>query len=238
MKSNLYFGKNLQGKDIWIDLQKENLHTIIFTGQTGSGKSILHYHLYKQLIEQNTEEELGFVFFDMTRVDFSGWRTPFLYLPTVVDPRLGLTRLAEIGEESKLRASGKTSKERAIFIHIEECDMVVLDKKRFVNFWLEIFNNKNKNNIYVVFSTSRPAPDVLTKEILENTDLKVVFTLASKEDSGRVLGKSLAENFNGRGEKVLVYNQKEILSQPLTMKEVGEASEFDKKMASNNGKAI
>ena len=78
MNLNLNFGKDKNGKDIFIDIQKEKIHTTFLTGTTGSGKSILHYWLYKQLMEKNTSDEIRFLFMDMTRVDFAGWRTPYL----------------------------------------------------------------------------------------------------------------------------------------------------------------
>ena len=205
MNLKINAGKDIKSKDIFIDLQKENLHTIILTGSTGSGKSIFHYSMYKQLMEQNSPDDLGFVFMDMTQVDFTRWHSPYLYLPITVWTEQALNELELLANESELRAHGKSDSKRAIVIHIEECDMVALEPIRFENAWLKIAENKDKSNIYLVFSTSRPSPDVFTKTILKNTDLKVVFNLSSIEDSMHVMGESLAENFTLPGEKVIVY---------------------------------
>jgi len=230
MKSNIYVGKDDGGSSLFIDLEKENLHTILLVGQTGSGKSIFHYSLYMQLMEQNSPEELGFVFLDMIRVDFSDWESDYLYLPPIVDVEKGLNTLELLGNESIQRAKGKSKKERAILIHIEECDMVYYDPARFKRAWLNITKHRNVNNMYLVFSTSRPSPAVLTKTILNETDLKVVFTLASREDSVHVLGKSVAEKFVKPGEKMLVYDGKEIHLHSFSEEEVKKVSIFDKKM--------
>ena len=215
MKAKINVGRDLNGKDIVIDLQEEKLHTIILAGETGSGKSVFHENLYKQLMAQNSSEELGFVFFDMTRVDFTDWNSPYLYMPVIFDSEKALTAFEKLGEESILRANNKTSARRTIFIHIEECDMICLNKKRFEKAWLNIAKNKEKNNMYLVFSTSALRTDVFTKIILENTDLKVICKVTSKEDSLFILGKSLAEKFKEPGEKVLVYNNREVLSLPF-----------------------
>lgn len=230
MNLKINAGKDTKGKDIFIDLQKENLHTIILTGSTGSGKSIFHYSMYKQLIEQNSSTELGFVFMDMTQVDFAGWFSPYLYLPIILWTEQALNALEMLANESELRAQGKSDNKRAIVIHIEECDMMALDSHRFEQAWLSIEKHKDKGNMYIVFSTSRPSPDVFTKTILKNTDLKVVFNLSSIEDSMYVMGESLAENFTLPGEKVIVYQGKYILSRPFSDKEVKDVNKFDESM--------
>lgn len=73
MNLKVDLGVDEQGQNVIVDIEKQNIHFIILLGTTGSGKSVFHYHLYKQLAEQNTPEELGFVFYDMTRVDFAGY---------------------------------------------------------------------------------------------------------------------------------------------------------------------
>jgi DNA segregation ATPase FtsK/SpoIIIE-like protein len=66
MKTRIKIGKSIKEKDQSIDLEQENLRTILFIGGTGSGKSIFHYNLYKQLMEQDSPKEPGFIFLDMT----------------------------------------------------------------------------------------------------------------------------------------------------------------------------
>ena len=230
MNLKINAGKDIKSKDIFIDLQKENLHTIILTGSTGSGKSIFHYSFYKQLMEQNLPTELGFVFMDMTQVDFSWRHSPYLYLPTITNPGQALNALELLANENKLNTQDKSDSKRAIVIHIEECDMVAADPIRFEKAWLKIAENKDKSKMYLVFSTSRPSPDVLTKTILKNTDLKVVFNLASIQDSKHVIGESLAENFTLPGQKVLVFKGKKIICEGFTDMEVKEINKFDEDM--------
>ena len=93
MNLKLNFGKDKNNKDILIDLQKEHLHTIFMAGATGTGKSILHYYLYNQLMKNNTSDELGFIFMDMTQVDFNTWNKSYLYLPVITDQDYALNAL-------------------------------------------------------------------------------------------------------------------------------------------------
>lgn len=230
MNFNVFTGNDLKGKKYYLDLKKENLHTIFLTGTTGSGKSIFHTSIYKQLMEQNTSDELGFVFMDMTQVDFASWYSPYLYLPIILWTDQALNALELLAKESELRAQGKSDNKRAIVIHIEECDMMALDNHRFEQAWLKIEKHKDKNNMYIVFSTSRPSTDVFTEIIRKNTDLKVVFNLSTERDSRSILGKSLAEKLEA-GQKVLVYKNEQIIINPFTNDYLETLREFDKKMS-------
>jgi len=215
MNLNLHFGKDNNGKDIYIDIQKERLHTIFMTGTTGSGKSILHYYLYQQLMKNNSPEELKFVFLDMTRVDFGNWNKDYLYLPVVNDPSQALNALEMLANQNELK--------KTVFIHVEECDMFLYSSERFINAWKKIKNNKN---MFILFSTSRPSPEIVTNEFLSNTDLKLIFNLASEDDSITVLGKSMAEKLINSGEKIICYKKKEILTAPFDKDIVDELNKI------------
>lgn len=222
MNINLNFGKDESGKNTYIDLQKENLHTIFLTGSTGTGKSILHFYLYKQLMDNNSPKEIGFVFMDMTRVDFTGWKTSFLHMPVINDSEKAFDALEELTDYNG---------NKKIFIQIEECDMIVHNTDRFEKSWVKIHKNKN---IYIIFSTSRPVPDIFTDKIKKNCDMVIACRLASKDDSQTVIGKSLAEKFTQPGEKIIVYKDKEILCVPIESRTVEDIRKFDEGMTVNN----
>lgn len=220
MNLKINIGKDLKEHDIVIDLDKDNIHFFILVGSTGSGKSIFHYHLYKQLIEQNNPNNLGFVFLDNTMVDFDGWNSPF-----VIDSVMGKCDIA-LNKFEELAAHEDTGRDKVTFIHIEEMDMLNVSTPRFENALEKLLNHKNKNKIYVVFSTSRPSTDVITPKIKNWTDLMIVFILASREDSEFVLGESLAENFSDPGERVAVFKNKRIRLKPFSAKDVEAALKY------------
>ena len=209
MNLKLNFGKDKNNKDILIDLQKEHLHTIFMAGATGTGKSILHYYLYNQLMKNNTSDELGFIFMDMTQVDFNTWNKSYLYLPVITDQDYALNALELLANQDKFN--------KKIFVYIEECDMFLVGADRFINAWKKIHN---KRNLHIVFSTSRPSPDIFTEKLKQNTDIKIAFNLSSERDSQTVLDKSIAENFTLHGEKIIVYKNREIITSPLDIKTV------------------
>lgn len=218
LKVNL--GIDEQGNNVDLDLGKENIHFTILVGSTGSGKSVFHYHLYKQLAENNSSEDLGFIFLDMTRTDFSGWESPFV-IDRILDAEPALKKFEELGKQSN------PTNKKAIFVHIEEMDMLSESATRFEDALENILKHKRDNNIYVVFSTSRPSVDVLTPKIRSLVDLKVVFNLASKFDSKFMLGNdSAATLFQNPGQRILVFGDKRISCKPFTAEEADEGDKY------------
>ncbi len=223
---NINLGKDTSDKDIYLDFAKDNIHLTLLVGTTGSGKSVFHNNLYKGLISKNSPDTLGLVFLDMTQVDFMNWHGPYLlYPPATGDSVIGV--LENIAELSKLRAAGKEGANRAIFVHIEECDMLIKYPDRTKKALQAILETKAKNNIYIMFSTSRPDPvAVVTDWLLSLTDLKVVFNLANEDDC-KVLGVGTDPlSFTRPGQRLLAFNDKTIYCQPFTELEVDSLSKF------------
>lgn len=216
MNLKLHFGKNQDGKDIYIDLKKENIHTIFLSGSTGTGKSILHYYLYKQLLSNNKYQDLGFVIMDMTRVDFSNWKSPYLHTPIIFEPEKALKYLTEISENPP--------EDKTIIIHIEECDMTAYDAEQFGKAWNKI--HETNKNIYLIFSTSRPSTDVYTTSMKQNTDMIICCQTASPIDSKWILGKKGTELLSP-GEKIISYKGKEIKLKPFDKDELITINQFD-----------
>lgn len=76
----------------------------------------------------------------------------------------------------------------------------------------DIFIDLKKENIIVIFSTSRPSEEVFTDKILDSSDLKIAFKLSSFEQSKRILGFGGAEKLAETKEKIIVHKNKLISS--------------------------
>ncbi len=159
-------------------------NTMFLTGQTGSGKSVLQDKLIDSLVKAKRPSDLQFVLLDMTAVDFTDLRekhSNYILKYTAVNPDEGLDTLDEMAELSNERASGSISNP-LIFICIEECDMAVTDQDRFDNAVMQINRNAHKANMKLIYSTSRPGADAVSKQLLDSFDLIVAGQLASDKD--------------------------------------------------------
>ncbi len=177
-------------------------NSAFITGQTGSGKSYLVEQLIKRYANDKTSDDIQFAFFDFKQVEFGNWVNhpeedkykiaDKLYCPVVTDPEEGLSKLEELAELSKKRAD-KDIKKPLIFIAIDECDAACVDQNRFDKAVITINHNAKDANMKLIFDTSRPAPDVISKELLQTFDLVLAGQLASKVDAD-YLGVPYIEN--------------------------------------------
>lgn len=188
--------KIILDEGVSLDLKSQNIKTVLVVGETGTGKSILVEDVYSQLKSNFTPKELSFLILDMTRVEFIDWKNnPYLLSPVIYKPQDAF--------EAFETALNSHEKHKLTVIHVEECDMVIEDQERFEQLWNQASNTKN---VLVVFSTSRPANDVLTGNILKDTDLKIVFKLSTAEQSKRVFGFEGAEKLDQKKKIIVTKN--------------------------------
>lgn len=202
-------GKTEQGDDMNLDFDQEKIRFVLLIGRTGSGKSIFHTHLYRELMAGYTPEEVGLIFMDMTQVDFARWDSKYLVRPVIVDTGEALNVLENLKDEK-----------RKIFVHIEECDMIHRDRSQFERGINNVLHN-NKN-IILVYSTSRIDTEYLPDWMERFVDMKVVFQVRDKETSRFLLGNDIASTFTIPGERILVFHDKQIKCVPFTEEDVEE----------------
>lgn len=157
-------------------------NSIFIAGQTGSGKSYLVHKLIDRLQAALSPDEVRFVFFDLKQIEFNDTDKNYLYENVIIDPEEGLQKLDELANLSNERMQSKETKPQ-IFIYIEECDMAAVDQKRFDRAVIQINNNAKDASMKLIYSTSRPALDVVSKELLASFDLIMAGQLASGADA-------------------------------------------------------
>ena len=200
---SIYLGVDKYGKRIELDFDEGNIHFVLLAGQTGAGKSVFHSNLYKELTENHSPEQLGFLFLDMTARDFNDWLSEYLIRPVIHSPKEAIRALHELAD-LKL--------DKKIFVHIEECDMVYEDRKGMED---ALDKLRSLKNIHVVYSTSRIDREYLGDWMKRIIDLKVIFAVPSDDDSLFLLGNTLASHFNDVGERVLASNGWQTLCKPF-----------------------
>jgi len=195
-------GDVIDGERLELDFDAEGIRFVLLTGMTGSGKSVFHSHLYREFMRAYTPEELGFIFLDMTRVDFADWNPAYLAQPIVHDIEEAFRVLESVGSDTDLK----------LVIHIEECDMVYRDRARME---AALDRLKAKKDILVVYSTSRIDPDYFIDWMKRYVDMKVIFRVATVTDSQFLLGSDIASSFTLPGERIVVYQDKQVQCMPI-----------------------
>jgi DNA segregation ATPase FtsK/SpoIIIE-like protein len=148
-------------------------NSLLLVGQTGTGKSVLEDKYIERLIKAYTPDKLKFVLLDMTTVDFAQVRdnnSAYVLEDVSGDADKGLDVLQQMAEKAEERAA-KNVTEPLIVVCIEECDMAMVDYERFNKLLTRLNQVAAAANMKVIFSTSRPSPKVLSKELLTSFDL-------------------------------------------------------------------
>lgn len=148
-------------------------NSLLLVGQTGTGKSILVDKYLERLVKAHTHDELKFILLDMTGVDFMDIRDKH---PEYIleDLKFNAEEALYILERFVSTVSERVetgTKERLLVLCIEECDMAAIDQKRFDNALIKVNRAAKEANVKVIYSTSRPAPDVVSHRLIDSFDL-------------------------------------------------------------------
>ncbi len=226
-KNNLKvsLGKDFRNRECFIDFANQNINLILLVGESGTGKSVLGYHIYQQLFKQNSPKEITFVLIDNVHLEFTQWdqQSPYLLCQNITNQEKAFEVLENIAHEVKLINTGT----KHYFIHIEECDQFAKEPFRMKGILSSLIDSDANSNVHIVFSTSRPAPEIITDWLLELTDLKIIFQLASTYDYFTVSGEDLSNSISNEvGEKIVILQNQITYLLPLSVDEVISAENF------------
>lgn len=162
-------------------------NSALVVGQTGTGKTELVKAYMRRLEAGYTPRQMKYVLFDLKQCEFStdfeeGTKKEYLYIPVINWPDKGLDILEDLARLAVKRTEGLTHNPKLLFIYIEECDMAAIDQKRFDDSVITINKHAKQANMKLMYSTSRPSPDVVSKQLIESFELILSSTLALNGD--------------------------------------------------------
>lgn len=164
-----------------------NVHnSALLVGQTGSGKTELVRQYIRRLEQAFTSDQMKYVIYDLKMVEFDpmregGAKEEYLYTSVRSGKPEDMVYLEELAQLVEKRIT-EEDPQPMIFIYIEECDLAAQYSGRFPAAVMKINANAKRANMKLIFSTSRPSPDIITPNFRDSFDLILSGTLASEAD--------------------------------------------------------
>lgn len=220
---------------------KKFLHkNILVAGQTGSGKSNFLHKMAGALLEENSPNDLRLILIDPKRVEFGIYNglvhllAEVIYESDKIKSALKWTwgesmrRLKEIEklqsatiyEYNKIKYTKNKLPEIVIIVD-ELSDLMAYDKKFFENYIEKITALSKITGIYMILSTSKSIPAVITKKISGCFLDRICFKTFNEEAPLLVLGEKGAEKLLNPG-SCLIKNLTEFKSKSFQMPYISE----------------
>lgn len=162
-------------------------HSLLLTGMTGTGKSGLVHSYIQRLEKAFTPEQMQYVIYDLKQCEFpttreDGAREEYFYSPVRTGTSEDMDYLEGLAKLAEARANNIESKDKMIFIYVEECDMAYAYPERFTAAVLQLNSHVRVANMKFIFSSSRPSRDYVTPEFRDSFELILCGALASSYD--------------------------------------------------------
>ncbi len=225
----LLLGKNINGKNIILDLAKAP-HLLI-AGTTGSGKSVCMNLLITSMLFKFSPDELRLIMVDPKVVEFAAYaKLPHLVVPVINDvnqvalalqwairemerryrvlAKVMVRNLEDFNKRPKsseeiLDDDGNPIPEKMPFIVIiidELADIMSVAKKEVETCLSRIAAKSRAVGIHTIIATQRPDTKVITGTIKANYPVRIAFRVASHIDSQTIMGQKGAESLLGNGD--------------------------------------
>lgn len=165
-----------------------NVHnSMLLVGQTCSGKTELVRRYIRRLERAFTPEQMQYVIYDLKQIEFTvgtddGPDEKYLYTPVRTGKPEDMDYLEELADLAQLRANGTESKDRFLFIYVEECDLAAQYPDRFHAVIMQINKYARRANMKLVFSTSSPRRNIIPPDFRDSFELILSGPLASEYD--------------------------------------------------------
>jgi S-DNA-T family DNA segregation ATPase FtsK/SpoIIIE len=215
-------GRDVTGRDHWLDLSDANTCHILVAGTTGSGKSEFLKSLIAALARKLGVGRIAFALIDPKQVtfNFADQTGPFLVHPVAhgTDEAIAIVkeafneaerRFAELKKRrlddlAQWQAADKDAPPRLVLVFDEFADLMAdRESKRELESPLKRLGAKARAaGIHLVLATQRPEASVVTPLVRSNLPARVCFRVASMADSKLILKSDDSADLLGRGDLI------------------------------------
>ena len=217
-------GQDIGGNSVVGDLA--SMPHMLIAGQTGSGKSIMINAFLISLLYRNSPSDMKLILIDPKRVELTLYdEIPHLLTPVISEPEKSVSalkwavaemerRLSMFSEEGKRDIASYNShkKEEAmpyIVIVIDEmADLMQQAGRDIEALIVRLAQKARATGIHLVLATQSPRKEVITGLIKSNVPGRVALTVAQEVESRIIFDKSGAEKLLGKGDMLLIENNK------------------------------
>ena len=222
--SSLLFiiGTTNDGQTVYGDFNESG--SFISSGHVGSGHASYDEGAFVTYLIQNySPDELKLVMIDPKRVQLTPYeKIPHLMMPVAYTPDDAAGQMREIIKQVKVRRKlfeihgANTLDEynakhtesdnplhhklpHIVLLCMEIADLMMVDTEYYETAFTIIAKDSSNVGIHLYLATQRPGPDVLTNGLLKVISGRIIFAVASENDSKHLLNKTGAELITGQG---------------------------------------
>jgi len=216
---NIKLGKDGEGNYFSYDIQR--MGHLLIGGAFGTGKSGFLHNTIKQLTQNNTPEEIKFIFSDCHKLDLINYsNTPYMYAPVITEPQgvVGMFRWLDAEQErrmglllkEKLRTTDDYNEKYQsnvlprILIVINELADIFHEYSKVEKIIVKILQYSKYSGIHLILATQVSGREVLTATIKANTYSRIAFKTEDSISSFQLLDQKGAEELKGRGEFLFI----------------------------------
>lgn len=195
---------------------------LLVAGQTGSGKSVFLHNVILSIIMQYSPQDVQLVLIDPKVVEFNFYRgiphvrdlvtTPSKACNSIEDLCNEMNRRYELFAEMECQdivtfnEKSKVKMPRIVLIIEEVADLALSSRDDVISNILKLTFKARACGIHVILCTQRPDSELMTGKLKNNIQCRVVFSMASVQDSRVALGKKGAELLSGKGDGIFRNN--------------------------------
>jgi hypothetical protein len=196
----LVLGRDLENNLVIKDITETG--SFLMSGATSTGKSMFIDSVIYTLLETKGPNDTKLVILEpkmgLETMQYEGIPNILSHITTDIHKSYELlTKIVKDREENK-------KDPKHIVILVDEFAILMLSSigNEFEEIFCKIAKKGKELGIYMFLSSSKPSDTVFTERLRKHIPNRIAFTLATKEDSRRVLGEEGGETLIGNGDMI------------------------------------